>query len=389
MSRPSDRCPGVLDPHPAADGLVARIRLPGGAVTPPQMQALAQFAADHGDGHLELTGRANIQVRGLADVDDQAIAGLRDAGLLPSGAHDRVRNTMVSPLSGRIGGRGDVRGLARDLDTALLDDLALAQLPGRFLFGLDDGHGDVLAHRPDVGVLAVDPSTVEVILGGVRTGRLVASDGAVAALLDVARRFVGLRGDRWRIADLDAVELDVLIGSVDDATRPAVGEPLPVVPHDGPLVGWMDQDDGAVMLGAVVELARIPARTAEFLAAVDHPIVITPDREVLVCDLADGVAETVVRVLAPMGVIYDATSPWARVSACAGAPGCSRSHADVRGDLVDHVASADPDSLDDREHWVGCDRGCGSPHGPHLRVVAGPDGYTRRRTGEKPSSGPL
>ncbi|MBE7162667.1 MAG: precorrin-3B synthase, partial [Williamsia herbipolensis] len=50
MSRPSDRCPGVLDPHPAADGLVARIRLPGGAVTPTQMQALAAFAAKHGDG---------------------------------------------------------------------------------------------------------------------------------------------------------------------------------------------------------------------------------------------------------------------------------------------------------------------------------------------------
>ena len=389
MSRPSDRCPGVLDPHPAADGLVARIRLPGGAVTPAQMQALAAFATDHGDGFLELTGRANVQVRGLTDVDEGAIVGLRDAGLLPSGAHDRVRNAMVSPLSGRLGGLGDVRSLARDLDAALVDDPDLAALPGRFLFGFDDGHGDVLAHGPDVGVLAVDTDAVEVLLGGRRTGRLVAATDAVAILLAVARDFVRIRGDRWRVADLDADTATVLDTVVDGATRPATGEPTPVVPHDGPIVGWFDQDDGAVLLGAVVELARIPARTAEFLAAIDHPIVITPDREVLVCDLAEGVAETVVRVLAPMGLVYDAASPWARVSACVGSPGCARSHADVRGDLVEHVAVGDATDLGDRQHWIGCERGCGSPHGPHLRVEAGPEGYTRRRTGEDPDPGHL
>ncbi len=358
-------------------------------MTPAEMQALAAFAADHGDGFLELTGRANVQVRGLSEVDDTAIAGLRDAGLLPSGAHDRVRNTMVSPLSGRLGGHGDVRPLASDLDAALVDDPDLAALPGRFLFGFDDGHGDVLAHGPDVGVLAVDGDTVELLLGGRRTGRLVASDGAVAVLLDVARAFVGVRGDRWRIGDLDAESLAVLVEIVDAATRPDDADPIPVVPHDGPIVGWFDQDDGTVLLGAVVELARIPARTAEFLAAIDHPIVITPDREILVCDLGEGVAETVVRVLAPMGLVYDAASPWARVSACAGSPGCARSHADVRADLVEHLASGEAADLGDRQHWIGCERGCGSPHGPHLRVEAGPEGYTRRRTGEDPDPGHL
>lgn len=389
MSRPSDRCPGVLDPHPAADGLVARIRLPGGAVTPMQMQALAAFAADHGDGFLELTGRANVQVRGVTDIDDDAVVGLRDAGLLPSGAHDRVRNTMVSPLSGRLGGLGDVRTLGRDLDAALVDDPELAALPGRFLFGFDDGHGDVLAHGPDVGVLAVGADTVEVLLGGRRTGRLVAPHDAVAVVLDVARAFVRVRADRWRVGDLDAETSAVLSDIVEAATHPVIGEPTPVVPHDGPIVGWFDQDDGAVLLGAVVELARIPARTAEFLAAIDHPIVITPDREVLVCDLAEGVAEAVVRVLAPMGLVYDASSPWARVSACAGSPGCARSHADVRGALVEHVATGEAAEVGDRQHWIGCERGCGSPHGPHLRVEAGPEGYTRRRTGEDPDPGHL
>ncbi|GAA2048560.1 precorrin-3B synthase [Williamsia deligens] len=375
----------MLDPHPAADGLVARIRLPGGVVTPDQMRALAAFAADRGDGHLELTGRANVQVRGLSVVDDDAIEGLREAGLLPSGAHDRVRNVLVSPLSGRIGGRGDVRPLAADLDAALLDDAVLVDLPGRFLFGLDDGHGDVVAHGPDVGVFARDDASCEIVLGGARTGRVVDTGSAVAVLIALAREFLRRRGDRWRVADLDADVRAEVVGVLDTLTSPADGAPVTALPSDGPLVGWFDQDDGAVMLGAVVELARIPSRTAEFLAAIEHPIVVTADREILVCDLADGVADTVVRVLAPMGVIFDATSPWARVSACAGAPGCAKSYADVRGDLTAHVAARDADDpqLAGRQHWVGCDRGCGTPHTPHLRVTAGPDGYRRDRIGDE------
>ena len=85
---------------------------------------------------------------------------------------------------------------------------------------------------------------------------------------------------------------------------PPVGGSLDHEPA-APVVGWFDQDDGQVLLGAVVELGRLPARLAEFLAAVDAPIVLTPDREILLCDLGEGVAETVVRVLAPMGLIFD------------------------------------------------------------------------------------
>ena len=140
-------------------------------------------------------------------------------------------------------------------------------------------------------------------------------------------------------------------------------------------MGWFDQDDGRVLLGAVVELGRLPARLAEFIAAVEAPVVFTPDREILVCDLGEGVAETVVRVLAPMGLIFDAASPWAQISSCAGAPGCSRGLAEVRADVSERVESGLP--VTEREHWVGCDRGCGSPREPHLRVEATGAGYRR------------
>ena len=89
-------------------------------------------------------------------------------------------------------------------------------------------------------------------------------------------------------------------------------------------------------------LGVLPARTAEFLAAIEAPLVITPWRSVLVCDLDEGVADSALRVLAPMGLIFDANSPWLSVSACVGSPGCERSSADVRGDAMRAVETGIP-----------------------------------------------
>ncbi|MFD0454653.1 hypothetical protein ACFQZK_31675 [Rhodococcus aetherivorans] len=41
----------------------------------------------------------------------------------------------------------------------------------------------------------------------------------------------------------------------------------------------------------------------------DRPLVVTPWPVLLLCDLDEWAAEQVVRVLAPMGLIFDADSP--------------------------------------------------------------------------------
>ncbi|MEU4647089.1 precorrin-3B synthase [Nocardia fluminea] len=412
-----DSCPGVLRLHQAADGPLARIRVPGGRVEPAQLQALADAARDLGNGNLELTSRGNIQLRQVRDASELA-QRLGAAGLLPSETHERVRNIVASPLSGRVGGFADVHGLAIDLDTGLRGDPQLSELPGRVLFTLDDGRGDVSTLHGDIGVQAVGADEFALLLAGADTGLRVTASEAVDVMLDAARGFLDLRGTsasgQWRLHEI-AGGVESVLETLD---RSPAGEPLELGATHAVPIGWLDQEDGLVTLGAGVPLGTLSARTTEFLAAVERPVFITPWRSLVITDLDEGPAETVVRVLAPMGLIFDANSPWLQVSACAGRPGCAKSHTDVRADLAAAVesdrvlpAAAEPErptqstatsadseistatgtseqrtpakelfpaesvTVAGRQHWSGCDRRCGRPRGCVTDVVATEHGY--------------
>ncbi len=370
-TRDHDACPGALQVHQAADGALVRVRLPGGMLTAEQLQTLAELADRFGSGSLELTARGSVQLRGISQVETVAEA-LAAAGLLPSPTHERARNIVASPLSGRCGGLADVRPWVARLDAAIQATPELADLPGRFWFSIDDGHGDVTGLRADAGVQIVDDRTAALLLAGADTGVRLPFDEAVPALVRIAVRFLKIRGKHWRITELD--NTGPLLEGFTPGTPgalPRTGEPVPV--------GWIEQRDGLVSLGAAVPLGVLPARTAEFLAVIDAPIVITPWRSMLVCDLTEAVADSALRVLPPLGLVFDGNSPWLRVSACVGSPGCERSAADVRAEAVRDVESrvSGPGS---KRHYVGCERACGSPPDSAVGevMVATPHGYRPR-----------
>jgi precorrin-3B synthase len=363
--RDRDACPGALQVHQAADGALARVRLPGGMIAPHQLEALAHAATRWGSPAMELTSRGNIQIRGITDTAKLADV-VAKVGLLPSETHERVRNIIASPLSGRAGGKADVRGMVTDLDDAIQAQPGLAGLPGRFMFGIDDGHADISGLAADVGVHALGESTA-LLLAGRDTGVRLAVSDVAPALVGIAARFVDSRGTAWRIAELD--DPGHLLGGLSQSAEP--GATWPTVTR--PPVGWIQQDDGRVTLGAAVPLGVLQARVAENLAAVNAPMAITPWRSVLVFDLDDPVADVSLRVLAPLGLVFDENSPWLSVSACTGRPGCEHSLADVRVD----AATAVDEPASGHRHFVGCERACGSPPTGEVLVATG-DGYRLR-----------
>jgi precorrin-3B synthase len=361
--------------HQAADGALIRVRIPGGMITAAQLLALAETAKEFGSGSLELTSRGSLQLRGITFTPEATTAvaeRIADAGLLPSATHERVRNIVSSPLSGRVGGLTDVRPWVGELDAAIQANPVLAGLSGRFWFSIDDGRGDVSGLHADVGVQVLGDHPEKyaaLLLAGSDTGIRLPFYDVVPALTTVATRFAEIRGKRWRVAELD--DVGELLGGLTPTAPPANDLATTTT---GP-VGWIEQDDGRVALGAAVPLGVLAARTAEYLAAIEAPLVITPWRTLLVGDLEEGVADVALRVLAPLGLVFDANSPWLDVSACTGSPGCQHSAADVRADAEAFVASGAAGGAHTR--FVGCDRACGSPlHGEVL--IATGDGYRRR-----------
>lgn len=209
-----DRCPGVFRPWPADDGGLVRLRLIGGRLSGASLEALGEVARAYGDGEVHLTRRANLQLRAMPTTEDrlteEVVEAIAATGLLPSRTHELVRNVMVSPQSGlaaTTGGRTDLRPVAALLDALLCADPTLAALPGRFLFVLDDGRGDLTDRPCDLGLVALDETTAQLRIGS-GWGPAVPLDGCAQALADLARAFLAARGSGadapWHVEELAA-----------------------------------------------------------------------------------------------------------------------------------------------------------------------------------------
>lgn len=398
-----DACPGALQVHAAADGGLARVRVPGGRLTPFQLRELAEAASAYGGGVIELTSRANVQVRGLgpespespgSDPDNGTDSGagggfaarMAGAGLLPSATHERIRNILASPLTGLPclpgppgagpagsadvdgagcpagGGIVDVTPLVGELDRRLCARPALAALPGRFMFALDDGRGDVAGLGADAGILPTGPDEAALILAGTDTGLRVPLDGAVTALLAAAEAFLDELATRdvtaWRIAELPdgpsviAARVRTALGlpwaAPSEPLRPRVVTLGPVGVIGSPYGTWSPDGtggatdpgsgtegdiraaasdtagggDGAgndieergarVALGVAIPLGRLTSELALLLAdaASGGEIRLTPWRGVVLpgLDRAE-VAGTAARLEAA-GLVVDPASPW-------------------------------------------------------------------------------
>ncbi len=358
--RPADRCPGLLRPHHAQDGALVRLRVPGGRISAAGFAALRRIAGEYGDGDLHLTSRANVQIRALPTdergaVPDAVTTRLQESGFLPSATHERVRNIVTSPLSGITGGRADVRGLAGELDALLCAAPELARLSGRFLFGLDDGRGDLDALGCARRAAAASPATRRIVAGGWEGPRVPATD-APEALVALARRFLATAGDRWNVRDLPRGGAELLDAPHSRGTAAPYPIPFGGLPGGALSVlaplGIIGPGAGAVLSGA---------------AGTDGHLIVTPWRGAVVVP-GRGAAETgaALSALDAAGLITRPDSPWARISACTGAPGCAHSAGDTRAEARRLAAHGPPD---EPVHVVGCDRACGSPRTPHRLIT--------------------
>lgn len=265
-----DRCPGVLRPWLAEDGALVRLRLVGGRITAAGLAGLSRVAREHGDGQVHLTSRANLQLRGLPAIDgalpEEVVVALESTGLLPSRTHELVRNVMASPQSGLAGGRADLRPVADALDELLLAEPAAARLPGRFLFVLDDGRGDLVERPCDLGLVALDDAVGQARIGSEGWGPVLPLADLPGTLLSLVRCFLRRRGTGpaapWHVDELpsDARPLLPRDPRVPAATGPAAYGAVPGGEHVPAPRGVLDPGLIASLVARSPELVVTPWR---------------------------------------------------------------------------------------------------------------------------------
>jgi len=357
-----DRCPGVLRLHEAGDGALLRIRLPGGIITSGGLIAVETVAA-RGNGIVELTSRANLQVRGLDTADAGAVADeLWAAGLIPSLAHDRVRNITAPPLGGRHpAARAETDAVVAALDAGLCADATLTALSGRFAFAIDDASGTLGGRTADVTLRALGAEAWQLVLAGEPTDLR----GGPALALAAARVFLELADDAWRLADVHegATEIAARLGG-ELVADTAVVSPVATA------IGARTQGDGRLALTVLPPLGRLESPMLAALRGAGRPDVrIGSDRTVTLVDIPAHGADDLLNVLHAAGFVVADGSGWAGLTACAGQGACARALADVRTQAAARAAQRAAGAAP--EHWSACPRQCGLPPGARAVTFTG------------------
>lgn len=351
-------CPGALRPMQSGDGLVVRVRPFGGRLEAAQIAGLAHLAQRHGNGLIDLTSRANLQIRGVSDSSHRLLLdGLAQLTLLdPDADTETRRNILVTPFW-RVG--DETQALAAELEEALAD--SALELPTKFGFAIDDGTSRVLAgNSADVRIERDRAGGLLVRADGARLGRPVARGEAVTTALALADWFVafgGASGGRGRMAAHAAA------GAILPEALRGDAEPAPITAAARP---------GLYPQGAMVGVAfgQMPHATLNQFAGCGHALRMTPWRMVL--------SEGKRTMPSAAGLITEAYDPALRVIACSGAPRCREAHADTRAlaaALAPNIGGAA------RLHVSGCAKGCAHAGAAAITLVATGAGFDLVRGG--------
>ncbi|MFX1674865.1 precorrin-3B synthase [Paraburkholderia sp. A2WS-5] len=423
----------------ARDGGLCRVKLPGGVLHAAQALAIADAAGAHASGIVELTNRANLQLRGVKSGHEAELSRrLRDAGLGPhvpcaltlpplqaasqaasqATAADDVRNLLLSPSAG-IDEHAlcDTQPLAREILLLLQSEPRLAALSPKFCVLLDGGERlAALDHPHDLWFAAMEakaddnPWFAIGLAGQPPAWQDSAANPALAAVRarDLPTMIMALLHTFLDVAAPDENRMrDLLrrLSGADLVTRAAARAAIELrcdstvcawrrAPADpGRRFGaWRQRDARLSHVGGQPPLGRIDTQGLRALSrlAQDHgngTFRLTPWQSVLIPDVPAPAIEDAKQRLASPGFLLDARAPLARLIACAGSTGCAKGLADTKRDALD-LAQRLPDGV--AAHLSGCPRSCAAAHcAPYTLLAVEPGRYDLYRQEPSPACVPL
>ncbi len=418
-------CPGLFYPTTAQDGVLSRIRVQGGILTTQQCEAVAALADQFGGGYVQITNRANVQIREIqTGIATDALTRLQKLGLAsPVAEVDPIRNIMSSPTAG-IDRQAllDSRPLVSGWNHYLTTRLDLAVLSPKFSVCFDGGEAVSVRDRPnDIGLVAVKVDGLNVYFRlhlsvGERgdaprdVGVLVKPEESLlvlAALAEVYRDYTIQQSG-------DSVKTDSPTKSLPErcANRPvnrrkprlrellqdlgveaylqAVEGLLPFpwrrcqTTHDAlPLASYRhlgvhpQRQSGVSYIGVVLPLGRLDTPQLRGLAALaalhgSGMLRLTPWQNLLITDIPNQRVAEVQQAIEHLGLHGSATHPCSAIVACSGKTGCLASATDTKGHALTLAAHLERRITLDRPvniHFSGCEKSCAQHHSSDIALL--------------------
>ncbi len=404
-------CPGLDRPMPTGDGLLARIHPPLGILSLAQLRAVAEAARLHGNGHVDITARANLQIRGVTEATRGPLAAALTQAGLGDRRHDGgpQRLTLTSPLCG-LDPEALIDGLALAARIEALGH-SVAPLPAKTLVVVEAGGRCTLPDaEADIHVRAVATGLTEIALatGAAPCPLGVWPEGEVPEVVAALLAAFAMTGAR-RVRDLSDAERAALpppsagegtlrsrggrdevpqegsdgarsgsalheglassgrraplsAGLRPDRPSPTRGPPSPAEGGGKAGVIAVDAPFGRVTADALLRLAAV----AEEAGAPD--IRLSPSRGVVLAVDPLRAAGALARLAADFITAPD--DPRRAVAACPGAPACASGSTPTHADAARLAEAFRPFAARGlTAHVSGCAKGCAEPRRRDLTLV--------------------
>ena len=386
---------GLFFLTPVKDAFMARLRIPGGVLRTFQLRELAHIARDLTTGYVQITTRANLQMRLIAPKDTpEFLRRVQSVGLHTRGSGaDNIRNLTANPTAGidpveLI----DVMPFVHDIAQIIINDRAFYDMPRKFNIAYDGGGliGSV-EDTNDIGVKAVkvgDEVFFRIALGGATGHKTFARDigvqvkpaeinKVVAALVRV---FIanGNRTDRKKARLKHLLEkwtLDQYIGE----TEKLLGFPLQRAPFNAEQMLYPSQDlphthvgdypqkqRGLNYVGVTIPVGQITAKQMIRIAEIadlygSGEVRLTVWQNLIIPNISDGFVATVKKALDKAGLGSRQSNITSGIIACTGnsyckfAQSCTKEHALELGKYLERKLELDqPVNI----HLTGCPNSC-------------------------------
>ncbi len=390
---------GLFYVAPAQDSFMLRCRIAGGAVRSDQFRGLAEISRDWGNGFLDLTTRANVQIREILPPNAPLVLmKLADLGLTSQGSGaDNIRNITATPTSGFDPHELiDVMPYARALHHYILKNRDLYGLPRKFNVSYDSGGlVSVCADTNDIGFYAVkvaendegiEPGVYfRMQLCGITGHKQFATDCGLLLkpeeTLPVAAALIRVfieNGDRTnrKKARLKYLVDDWGIPKTLNETQVKLAFPLrwfplekcqptPEKSQHGHF-GIHPQTDGKFYVGVVVPVGRLTLEQAEALAVIADrfgrgELRLTVWQNLIIPGVSAEDLAAVKDAIADCGLSHTASAVSGGLVACTGNRGCKYAAADTKGHaraLASWLEQRVPLDVPVNIHLTGCPHSC-------------------------------